>query len=256
MRVSGGCPDQDALAKASQWAKRYSQKPDGAHPYITTFAQTLVAWVEIMEGRSTQALTRLAPLIYAAKTAGHTQQWIQLLAIQTLAHAAVGDVTTAHAQLQHLLRVAAPEGYIRVFVDMGEPMHILLDSLRITSPDMALADYVDQLLAAFTPLSGPQSSTETAIQIETPSQINVNRQSFDMAQDKSKIQQLIEPLSEREVEILHLVADGLSNSQLADKLIVTVGTIKKDLNNIYGKLGVASRTQAIARGRALGLLTD
>jgi LuxR family maltose regulon positive regulatory protein len=66
----------------------------------------------------------------------------------------------------------------------------------------------------------------------------------------------VEPLSERELEILHLVAAGLSNSQLADKLIVTVGTVKKHLNNIYGKLGVASRTQAIALGRELGLLTD
>ena len=60
----------------------------------------------------------------------------------------------------------------------------------------------------------------------------------------------------RELEILHLVADGLSNSEIANQLIVTVGTIKKHLNNIYGKLGVASRTQAIARGRELGLLVD
>jgi LuxR family transcriptional regulator, maltose regulon positive regulatory protein len=74
------------------------------------------------------------------------------------------------------------------------------------------------------------------------------------AANVSKIQNLIEPLSAREREVLHLVAAGLSNNQIADKLIVTVGTIKRHLNNIYGKLGVASRTQALARARELNLL--
>ncbi|MEZ4735049.1 MAG: LuxR C-terminal-related transcriptional regulator [Caldilineaceae bacterium] len=69
-------------------------------------------------------------------------------------------------------------------------------------------------------------------------------------------QNFVEPLSAREREILHLVVNGLSNQAIADEIIVTVGTVKKHLNNIYGKLGVASRTQAIARGRELGLLTD
>ena len=65
---------------------------------------------------------------------------------------------------------------------------------------------------------------------------------------------LVEPLSERELEVLNLVSQGLSNSDIAHKLIVTVGTVKKHLNNIFGKLHVNSRTQAIGRGRELGLL--
>lgn len=96
--------------------------------------------------------------------------------------------------------------------------------------------YVNQLLAAF-PTVQPVNKTDAPIA-------------------RPLTQELIEPLSERELEILRLVATGFSNSQLAEKLIVTVGTIKKHLNNIYGKLGVASRTQAIARGRELGLLAD
>ncbi|MEZ4681513.1 MAG: response regulator transcription factor [Caldilineaceae bacterium] len=111
-----------------------------------------------------------------------------------------------------------------------------------------LGAYVAQLLAAFAQPTGQQSDSETATHIETTSPTIVNR--------KSQIVNLVEPLSERELEILHLVAAGLSNRQLAAKLIVTVGTVKKHLNNIYGKLGVASRTQAIARGRALGLFSD
>jgi len=65
---------------------------------------------------------------------------------------------------------------------------------------------------------------------------------------------LIEPLSERELEVLRLIAQGHSNQQIAEALIVSVGTIKKHLNNIFGKLGVQSRTQAVARARALSLL--
>jgi LuxR family maltose regulon positive regulatory protein len=65
---------------------------------------------------------------------------------------------------------------------------------------------------------------------------------------------LVEPLSERELEVLRLIAQGHSNQQIADALIVSVGTVKKHLNNIFGKLGVESRTQAVARARALSLL--
>jgi LuxR family maltose regulon positive regulatory protein len=65
---------------------------------------------------------------------------------------------------------------------------------------------------------------------------------------------LIEPLSDRELELLHLIAAGMSNSQIAEQLVVTVGTVKWHLNNIYGKLDVRSRTQAAARARELGLL--
>ncbi|MEZ4681474.1 MAG: LuxR C-terminal-related transcriptional regulator [Caldilineaceae bacterium] len=246
--------DRTALTKASQWANRYSQQPNDPHSYSAAFAQILVAWVELMEGRSAQALRRMAPLMATARAAGHTEQLIQLLVIQALAHAAVGDVDAAHAQLIHVLRLTAPEGYIRVFVDMGEPMRDLLASLHLSGSDRALVDYREQLFAAFAPQSGQQIGTETAGLVASPAPPIGNRQQFDMAQEKSQSRELIESLSDRELEILHLVATGLSNSQLADELIVTVGTIKKHLNNIYGKLGVASRTQAIARGRELNLL--
>ena len=72
----------------------------------------------------------------------------------------------------------------------------------------------------------------------------------------SAIQRLVEPLSGRELEVLHLVAAGLSNTQIAARLIVTTGTVKTHINRIFGKLAVQSRTQAIACARGLGLLTD
>jgi LuxR family maltose regulon positive regulatory protein len=70
----------------------------------------------------------------------------------------------------------------------------------------------------------------------------------------ARLQPLIEPLSERELEVLRLIADGLSNAEIASRLVVTVGTVKAHTSNLYGKLGVNTRTRAVARARALGLL--
>lgn len=131
-----------------------------------------------------------------------------------------------------------------------------LDDLRFTTDDRRLMRYTDKVLAAFAQPVAGQNTVEISSQGETLAQTTINRQPFTAVQGKPSSANLVETLSEREREILQLVANGLSNSQLADKLIVTVGTIKKHLNNIYGKLGVASRTQAIARGRELGLLAD
>jgi LuxR family maltose regulon positive regulatory protein len=229
------------LAQASHWAAADSPPPIDQYTYIAAYAQLLCGWLDLLQGQAARTIQRLAPLIETARIAGHTQQLIQLLAIQALAHAATGDTALAHRELHQLLQLTAPEGYIRIYVDMGEPMCDLLERLRLSNTDLILAAYKQQLLAAFAPPSAQQHRIETILPIETPARTSVN---------------LVEPLSEREREILRLVADGLSNSQLADKLIVTVGTVKKHLNNIYGKLGVASRTQAIVRGRELGLLAD
>jgi len=78
--------------------------------------------------------------------------------------------------------------------------------------------------------------------------------SSSAARRTTAAQPLVEPLSEREIEVLQLIADGLSNAEIADKLVIAVGTVKRHINNIYGKLGVQSRTQAVARARELGLL--
>jgi len=144
--------------------------------------------------------------------------------------------------------------------DPGRFLLFLVAALRSVHPsigEITLAALQAPQLPPITQQSDELGDAATTKQSESPPAATfVKRKPFDMAQDKSPIVNLVEPLSERELEILQLVAAGLSNSQLADELIVTVGTVKKHLNNIYGKLGVASRTQAIGRGRELGLLTD
>jgi LuxR family maltose regulon positive regulatory protein len=248
--------DEEALAKAAQWAAAYKQPPTDLHNYIATYAQMLLGWIDLLQGRPAQTRTRLAPLLESAAAAGQTQHQLELLALQTLAYAALGDNTTAYAQLHQLLTLAAPAGYICLFIDRGEPMRQLIHALRLTMDNGGLVRYVDQVLAAFGGSGAPSASVPaTMMQQDRPYPQEIqNQKPFDAAQDKSKIQNLVEPLTEREREILHLVADGLSNSEIADRLIVTVGTVKKHLNNLYGKLGVGTRTQAMARGRAMKLI--
>lgn len=230
--------DQQALARAAQWATAYDQHHDDTHSYISAFAQTLVAWVEFQHGQPAQTLARLIPLTEAAANAGQIAHFINMLALQSLAHAALGDAAMSRKCLCRLLELAAPERFIRTFLNLGEPMHRLLDNARLTLHDPALRAYADHLLALF--------EQETLVVSAASHSIDAGRH--------AQSQYVIEALSDRELEILRLVADGLSNSEIAKALIVTVGTVKKHLNNIYGKLGVGRRTQAVARAREMQLL--
>lgn len=149
-----------------------------------------------------------------------------MIAACQMRYAGLGQTTLS--LLQRCLDLAEPEGYIRLFVDEGQPMAGLLSALQKRQLSSGQA-YLDTLLAVF-PLER---------QIQNP---------------KSEPQKLIEPLSQREQEVLRLVAEGLSTREIAETLVVTVGTAKSHLNHIYRKLDAHSRTQAIVRARALGLL--
>jgi LuxR family maltose regulon positive regulatory protein len=133
----------------------------------------------------------------------------------------------AFAPLERALTLAEPEGYVRIFVDEGQPMQTLLAESLAHGADPV---YLTQLLAAI----NQQLGDETVI--PDPNQL------------------LIEPLSKREFEVLRLLAIGHTNQAVADELIIAVSTVKKHVNNIFGKLGVGSRTQAVIRARELDLL--
>jgi LuxR family maltose regulon positive regulatory protein len=132
--------------------------------------------------------------------------------------------------LEQALTIAEPVGFIRIFVDEGPPMAQLL--FEAIKRDIA-PDYARQLLAAF-PTTEPKP-TET--------------------EPHALAAKLIEPLSEREIEVLHLIAEGLTNPEVASRLFLSSNTIKVHARNIYDKLGVNNRTQAVARARALGILS-
>jgi LuxR family maltose regulon positive regulatory protein len=138
------------------------------------------------------------------------------------------------AALERALALGEPEGFVRSFVDEGEPMRAML--ARITGERQP---YARRLLAVFGPAS-PAVDALAAPVVVRPEQPAASA--------------LLEPLRDRELEVLRLIAEGYSNQEIAGKLVVGVSTIKTHINHLFQKLGVASRTQAIARARALGLL--
>ena len=149
----------------------------------------------------------------------------------------LGDSEHAILALTKCLTLAEPEGYARVFLDEGPPIARLLRSglKRGIWGAPRLAAYASRLLAAFEQGGKPEPASEPPIQVNGHLP-------------------LIEPLSERELEILHLMASGMSNQEIAERLYLATGTVKAHLHNVYGKLGVQGRTQAIARARELELL--
>jgi LuxR family maltose regulon positive regulatory protein len=170
-----------------------------------------------------RALTMLGPLLWRADEEGRAGIQIEGLALRALAHWRRGDGAGAMTALEHALRLAEPEGYMRLFLDLGLPMARLLQEAHSRS---VVPDYVETLLEA--------SDTEL------------------LPPESGKV--LLEPLTDREQEVLELMAAGLRNHEIAEKLVISPGTVKKHASNIYGKWGVHSRTEAAAKARELGLL--
>lgn len=240
---------QGNLAAASRWAQ--TSGLNRAHtliPYLDEAAYLTLARLRIAEGDLEVAESLLLRLYQAAASAGRSGSLIEILILQAVTYAAQKQSEKAMAVLAQALSLAEPEGYVRLFVDEGEAMRWLLSDFRFwlaqqppTEQTPKISVYVDKLLQA-----------DEHLLTEQP-QI-VNRKSEISWPTRQGRQNLIEPLSAREQEVLHLIAAGLSNSQIAARLVVTTGTVKTHINHIFAKLGVQSRTQAIARGRELGLI--
>jgi LuxR family maltose regulon positive regulatory protein len=185
------------------------------------------------------ALQVLNPLLEMSRNLGMTTLAIEALAVEALAHQALGDGDRALRALAEALALARPEGYVRRFLDQGGALAPLLRAAW--SRDIERA-YVAELLAAF--------EERTIDEAEA----SIRRPTIDDGPAVGHLSFLVEPLSERELEVLDLIAAGLSNREIAEKMIVEVSTVKSHANHIYGKLGVKNRTQAVARARELGLL--
>ena len=228
---------QGQLDAAGQWLGDHRLEAEGD----LTFLQELdyvelseylgLARVLLAQGRSEEATALLQRLLARSEVLGHASRTIQILVLQALVFEGDSKSSRAMAALEQALVIAEPSGYVRTFVNEGPAMARLL----CTAANREVApDYARRLLAAF-PSDGPKQTGKPRPQ--TP------------------ICKIFESLSERELEVLRLIAEGLTNREVATRLFLTVNTVKAHTRNIYGKLGVHSRMQAVARARALGILS-
>ncbi len=225
---------QGRLPEAVDWAREQSLSPEDDLSYVREYEHVTLARillrqhaVERSEPATRTACRLLDRLRDAAEQGGRAGSLIEILALQAVAlHARHGrhDLPGALAPLERALRLAEPEGYVRVFVDEGAPMAALLEALATRNPAWR---YPRLLLDAFTRTRRPLPRAD---------------------------QGLVDPLSTRELDVLRLLATDLDGPAIARELVVSVNTVRTHTKNIYAKLGVNSRRSAVSRAGALGLL--
>ena len=220
---------QGELGEALGWARERGLSVDDDLSYLREFEHITLARVLLARyaaeraERSIHEATRLLErLLRAAEEGQRTGSVIEILVLQALAHQARGDIPAALASLRRALTLAEPEGYVRIFADEGPPMASLL---RAAAKQGIAPSYVRRLLAAV-------NKTEDS----TPAS-----------------QGLIEPLSERELDVLRLLGTDLGGPDIARELVVSLNTVRTHTKNIYAKLGVNNRRAAVRRARELDL---
>jgi LuxR family maltose regulon positive regulatory protein len=219
--------------KARAWAAERGLSLADEVSYLHEFEYLTLARLEIANPQVNALLARLLQAAEAQKRRGSA---LDILLVQALAYEAQGNRPQSLAALKHALSLAEPEGYVRIFVDEGEPMRMLIADFRLSiekqmsSSAHAQLGYTCKLLAAFAPPVNKQSTI------------------------KNPKSEMVEPLSERELEVLRLVAQGLSNREISLRLFLALNTVKGHNQKIFNKLQVQSRTEAVARARELGLL--
>ena len=220
---------------AAAWAQSRGLAVSDEVTYPGEYEYLTLARVRLAEGNFTGVDELPARLLAAAEAQKRMGSLIEILLTQALLHQARNDLSQALAALERALATAEPEGYVRIFVDEGDAMRRLLLSFRSAPEEQAapsLRGYADKLLVAF----------------PRPAEINV----------KSAITApgsvLIEPLTNRELEILRLIAEGHSNAEIGRRLYLALSTVKGHNLRIFGKLQAQNRTEAVARARELGLI--
>jgi LuxR family maltose regulon positive regulatory protein len=206
-----------------------------ATAYPREFDQITLAWLLIVQDEPLEAAALLDRLLVAAEAQGRQGSAIEVQVLMALCWQARGKPQRALEVLARALSQAEPAGYVRTFVDKGQPVAALLRRAASTGVTPA---YVSRLLAAFEATQEPAPG----------------KPGRQLAGAGPLAQGLIEPLSAREIEVLGLIAAGLSNREIAAELVITTGTVKWHANNIFGKLQVKRRTEAVARAQELGLL--
>jgi len=243
----------DRLEAASQWVRERGldtggePEPPHGFDFFSLDDHVMLARVLIAQERLDEANRLLPRLLEAAEAGGRTSKSIEILNLQALVLQARDEQVQAMTTLERALTLAEPGGFVRIFVDEGPQMARLLEQLHRRGVAVA---YITQILAAFeTTRQGTGGDADAAIRPPTTRTTLAPSSVVDRPSSA-----LVEPLSERELEVLQLITEGLTNREIASRLFLALNTVKAHTRNIYGKLGVRSRTQAVARARALGVL--
>jgi LuxR family transcriptional regulator, maltose regulon positive regulatory protein len=221
---------QGRLGEALGWAREQGLSVEDDLSYLREFEHITLARVLLAQYTSNradssmlEAMGLLERLLEAAEEGKRTGSVIEILVLQALAHQAQGNIPAALMPLQQAFSLAEPEGYVRMFVDEGPPMAVLLEE---AAKHGIAPNYVRQLLTA-----------------------------LGKAEDRTPVKQgLIEPLSERELEVLRLLGTDLDGPEMARELVVSLNTLRTHTKNIYSKLGVNNRRAAVRRAEELQLL--
>jgi LuxR family maltose regulon positive regulatory protein len=216
------------LDKAAAWARESGLKTSddfSAISHLKELEYLALADVLLSQRKLSDAVDLLARLEEASRQAGRGRNLVQIMAKRSVAMAANGNQLAALGLLRDTLALAQPEGYVRTFLDQGPRMRDMLGKLLDGGIRLGLEPYARQLYDLFPAPSEPETRSSAL-------------------------------LSQREFEVLDLLDRGLSNQQIAEEIVVTEGTVKRHVHNIFQKLDVHSRTQALARARHLNLLSS
>jgi len=211
---------QKNISAASDWAEVHQAESVDNLDAAGEIEQITVAQVFAIQRKFNDALDLLTQLLDSAQAANRMENVLKIWILQAVIYQSQQKIDSAMYVLEKALSFAESEGYTRIFIDHGEPMEQLLRSA---------------LMQGIAP--------------------NLVARLLEKSEEGSEsFQVLINPLSERETEVLRLIVAGLSNQGIADELIIAESTVKTHINHIYSKLNVTSRTQAVAKARELKLL--
>jgi LuxR family maltose regulon positive regulatory protein len=235
---------QARLFKVEEWVRERGLSAEDNLSYLHEFEHITLARVLLARYKNDrtdsaicEALGLLERLLQAAQAGGRLGSALEILVLQALAHQMQGDRLAALGSLERALTLAEPEGYVRLFLDEGTPMAQLL---RDAATRRIRPDYTGKLLAGF--------------DAEQPLSANESRPSDGQVATTQTSQPLIEPLSQRELEVLRLFATELSGPEIARELVIGLSTVRTHTKSIYSKLNVTNRREAVQRATELDLI--
>jgi len=223
------------LSEALGWVRAQGLSVENKLSYLREFDHITLARVLLAgyqhdhaNGSISKGIELLERLLKAAEEGGRKGSVIEIRILQAMAYHAQGNLIATLLSLQYALTLAEPEGYVRIFLDEGLSM---MQLLREASARKIMPDYTNKLLTAF----------------------ETEKRNSEGKPDLLPTKFVIEPLSSREMEVLRLIAQGLSNQEICERLVLALDTVKGHNRRIFDKLQVQNRTEAVARARELGL---